>query len=262
MTTRGRKLPAGFWKGSTSTKKRPARLAPKTKKAVQKIVKQTIARATENKLIGWLSEINTAHNSPIGAADCVPLVQQIATGTSAQQRVGDRIKPKSLRLRGVVSFMTDTANTNQNLYVRLIIASQKNIKVGSEVVAGGVDASHLLRPGYVGGDQIAFSGVTRNLYEPLNKDLFRVYMDKVIKLAPAAITGGGKEQQPMYSARYSFRMKQLPSFLTYDDGNGDWANNFAPFFCMGYAFSDGQSDLPTYTRLINNCSAFLEYEDA
>lgn len=262
MSLRPRKLPKGFWKGSTG-KPRPARLAPKTKKAVTKIVKSVIARNQENKMIGWLTEENVAHNTAIGAADCVPLVQQIAPGVSAQQRVGDRIKPRSLRVKGVVSFQPDTCTTQQNLYVRIIIASQKNLKVGSEIVAGGVDTAHLLRPGYVGGDQIAFSGLTRNLTEPINKDLFRVYLDKVVKLTVSSVTGGGKEQMPLYSARYSFRMKQMPAYLTYDDGNGNWANNFAPFFCMGYAFSDGTGpDLPTYTRLINNCSTFLEYEDA
>jgi len=229
---------------------------------VTKIVKAVIARDTENKLIGWETEAAVNHNSPIGPADCTPLVQQISQGVTSQSRIGDRIKPKSLRVRGVVSFMPDTCTTSQNLYVRLLILAQKNIKVGSVIAGGGVDTDHLLRPGYVGGDQTPFSGITQNLYEPINTDLFRVYMDKVVKLNCSVITGGGREQQPLYSARYSFRMKKMPQTFTYDDGNGDWVNNFAPFFCMGYAFSDGTTD-PTITlRLHNQCSTFLEYEDA
>lgn len=259
----GRKAPAvakSIRKGRVRVR---TTLAPKTKKAVTAVVKSVIARNQENKMIGWLTELNTPHNTAIGPADCVPLIQQIAPGVSAQQRVGDRIKPRSLRLRGIVSYTPDTCNTTQNLYVRIIIASQKNIKTGADVFAGSVDTAHLLRPGYLGADQTAFTGLTHNLYEPINRDLFRVYLDKVIKLAPSLTTGGGREQQPLYLARYSFRMKQMPANLTYDDGNGNWPNNFAPFITMGYAFSDGTGpDLATFTRIVNNCSAFLEYEDA
>lgn len=192
----------------------------------------------------------------------MPLLQQIAQGVSAQQRVGDRIKPKSLRMRGVVSFMSDTCNTLQNVYVRLLVLAQKNIKVGSAITAGGVDTDHLLRPAYAGSDQEAFAGLTRNLYEPINTDLFTVYMDKVVKLTCSLATGGGREAMPLYSARYSFTMKKLPAALTYDDGNGDWANNCAPFFAMGYAFPDGTTDLVITRRFINTCSSILQYEDA
>jgi len=228
---------------------------------VTALVKREIGRQTENKMIGWQVENNVLHNSAIGAADCVPIVQQISPGTGAQQRIGDRVKPKSLILRGVVSFLPDTCNTTQNLYVRLLILSQKNIKVGSQVTGGGVDTAHLLRPGYVGADQAPFAGLTHNLYEPINKDLFHVYMDKVVKLTCSLVTAGGREQMPSYSARYYKKVK-LPATLTWDDGNGNWANNFAPFFAMGYAYSDGSTDPAITTRFTNTCSAFLEYEDA
>lgn len=225
------------------------------------IVKKVISRLSEDKMIGWVVENNVHHNSAIGAADCVPVVQQIAPGVSAQQRSGDRIKPKSLTVRGTVSFMPDTCTTTQNFYIRLVILAQKNIKVGSDVAAGGVDVAHLLRPGYVGADQVAFDGTTLALNAPINTDLFRVYADKIIKLTACAVPGGAVEQQPMYSARYSYTFKELPANLTFDDGNGNWANNFAPFMALGYAYSDSTTDLPTFTRFTNTASAFLKYED-
>jgi len=229
---------------------------------VTKIVKAVISRNQEDKVIGWRIEDGVNHNSAIGPADCTPLVQQIGQGVTAQSRVGDRVKPKSLRLRGVVSFTPETCTTTQNVYVRLMVLAQKNIKVGSDVAGGGVDTNHLLRPAYVGSDQQAFAGLTRNLYEPINTDLFTVYMDKVVKLTCSLVSAGGREAQPLYSARYSFSMKKLPAALTYDDGNGDWANNMAPFFCMGYAFPDGTTDPSITLRLINTCSSILQYEDA
>lgn len=228
-----------------------------------------IARNLENKLVGWPVELNVQHNRSIGAADCYPLVQEIvpidsAVGNTSQQRMGDRIKPKSLKVKGVVSYTPDTCNTAQNVYVRIIIASQKSIKVGSQVQAGNVAANQLLRPGYqgLGLDQVPFSGSTIDLNAPINKDLFRVYMDKTIKLSPSNVSAGGREAMPQYSARWSHTFKQLPSTLTYDEAHGDWANNFAPFVALGYAFPDGTLDALTYTRIIHNVSSFLEFEDA
>lgn len=236
------------------------RAAPARKRTTA-LVKQVISKLAEDKMIGWQLEDNVTHNSPIGAADCVPVVQQIAPGVSAQQRSGDRVKPKSLTVRGIVSFTPDTCTTTQNVYVRLLILAQKNIKVGNDVAAGSVDSAHLLRPGYVGGDQVSFDGTTKALNAPINTDLFRVYMDKTVKLTASLVAAGGREAMPQYSARYSYTFKELPANLTWDDGNGNWANNFAPFFCMGYAFPDGTADPVITQRLINNCSAFLKYED-
>lgn len=229
---------------------------------VKRMVKREVAKNLENQLISWDVEPNVAHNSPIGPADCKPIVQEIAPGDTAQQRKGDRLKPKSLTVRGVVSFDNGDLNTSQDVYVRVVIASQKNIKVGSAVAGGGVDTDHLLRPGTVGADQIAFTGQTMDLNYPINKDLFRVYYDKTFKLTSMNVTAGSCEANGGYSRRWSYRFKQLPASFTYDDGNGNWANNFAPFLAIGYAFSDGTGPDTVTTRIRSHVNARLEYEDA
>lgn len=229
---------------------------------VTKIVKAQIAKEVENKQIGWAAELDTQHNSGITSADCYPLVQQISQGTTAQTRDGDRIKPKSLKVRGIVSFNSDDCNTSQNVYVRVLILAQKNIKVGSSVAAGGVDADRLLKPSLVATPESPFAGNTFDLLTPVNTELFRVYMDKIIKLAPANVAGGAREAMPMYSARWSKTFKQLPASLTYDMGNGNWANNFAPFVALGYAYPDGTSPDTITTKLIHSVLSVLDYEDA
>jgi len=229
---------------------------------VTAIVKKTLARNIENKMIGWAVERDVQHNSPIGAADCYPVVQQISQGVTAQSRQGDRLKPKSLRVKGLVSLQPDTCTTAQNLYVRILILAQKNIKTGAAVAGGGVDAARLLRPGLVATPETAFDGSTEALAYPVNRDLFRVYYDKVIKLAPSVVTGGGREAMPLYSARWAYNFKKLPAGFSYDAGNGDWTNNFAPFMAVGYCYSDGSAGDTLTTRLISNTTAFFEYEDA
>jgi len=206
-----------------------------TKAAVKAEVNRAISRRLENKQVGWAVELNTQHNSAISSADCYPLVQQIGQGTIATRREGDRISPRFLKVRGVLSWNADDCNTTQNIYARIVIASQKNIKTGAAVAGGGVDASRLLKPSLDATPETQFAGNTMDLNTPINTELFRVYMDKVVKLTVSLVSAGGREAMPMYSARWSktFKKSHLPASLTYDSGNGDWANNFAPFVAMG-----------------------------
>lgn len=207
------------------------------------------------------------HNSSITAGDCEPLIQQIApidspSGNTEQQRMGDRIKPKSLKVKGIVSLnQTNPPQSNQPIYVRILILSQKDIKLGSSVLGGSVDTSNLLQPAFAGtgNDQTPFVGATQDLLYPVNKQKFKVYMDKVIKLTPV-VSSGSREQNPGYCAKYSYRFKSLPTSLTYDDGAGDWPNNFAPFVCVGYAYADNSSE--DVLRVQHNCYSTLEFEDA
>lgn len=241
-----------------------------TKAGVLAVVRRMIARNLENKFIGWKVEQDVAHNSPIGAADCEPVVGAItpidsATGNTSQQRMGDRIKPKSLTVKGVITFNNDQPlNTTQNFLVRVLILAQKNIKNGSTVLGGGVDTNRLLRPGFatgVGSDQVPFGGTPMDVMSPINTDLFRVYYDRVFKLSGQLVTGGAREQQNC-TIRWKYNFKDLPSTLTFDEGSGDWANNFAPFVAIGYAYADGSVPDTLASRLLTNTVSFLSFEDA
>lgn len=229
------------------------------------LVKQMIGRNLQNKRVGFQIEQSVNHNSAISGADCEPIVGEIlpindnSTQNTGSMRVGDRITPKSLTVRGVVSLNPGNAgSTQQDIYVRVVVAAQKSIKVGSQVLAGSVDANRLLKPGFAANDQVPFTGATEELSYPINTDAFKVYYDKVFKLH-ASINGG---QFPAYSKRWSYRFKSLPTALTFDDGNGDWVNNFAPFVAIGYAYSDGTSPDVATTRLITQTTSFLDFEDA
>lgn len=236
-----------------------------TKAGVLAVVRRMIARNNENKAIGNLLEQDVGHNSAISAADCLPILPQIepidsAAGNTAQQRMGDKIKPKSLVVKGVVTAIKEQAGENQDMYVRIIIATQKNLKTGAQVT-GGVDTARLLRPALpgTGNDQVPFAGNTEELCYPVNKDLFRVYYDKVHKLAPCSVSG--IETQPGQTYRWSYKFKQLPASLSFDEGNGDWPNNFAPFYCCGFAWADGSSPATT-VRIRTQTYSYFEFEDA
>lgn len=237
------------------------------KAGITDIVKTLLGRKTENKGVGWTIENSVVHNSSIGTADCQPLIQQIGqldvtTGvSSAVQRIGDKIQPKSLRVRGVISLLGNQSTT-QTFYVRVLILAQKDIKVGSQVNTA-VNSAALLRPMLntaPGADQVAFSGTTQSLMYPVNADLFRVYYDKIIKVC--ATNDGAVEENPHRCFTWSYNFKALPANLTYDEGNGDWANNFAPFVAVGYAYADGTGPDVATTRIVSNTYSLLTFEDA
>lgn len=239
-----------------------------TKAGVLAVVRKMLAKNIENKHIGSAVEEDVQHNSAIGSADCKPLVPEISpidstAGTTACQRIGDRIKPKSLTVSGVVSLNPAYyPNSHGDIYVRVLIASQKDIKVGSRIVSGDVDAGNLLKPSYPGlsTETTAFDGETLDLAYPYNTDKFRIYYSKTFKLSLAK--EDSVEQWARNSFRWSYTFKDLPANFTYDEANGDWPNNFAPFFAIGYAYGDGSSPDVATLKLISNTYSLLAYEDA
>lgn len=231
------------------------------KKVLVSMVKRVISQGRENRAIGNQVEKVVLHNSPIGSADCYPIIPDIVKGDDSFQRQGDRITPKSLRVKGLISFSQLLAyGAQKDVYVRVMILSQKNIKTGLQIAAGAVDSAHLLRPNLPLAPQVAYDGTTSVAQYPINTDLFRVYMDKTIKLTGTALSA--IEQISRFSARWSYTFKQLPASLTFDEGNGDMPNNFAPFVCVGYSFCDGSPPETATTRILSDTFSLLTYEDA
>lgn len=218
-----------------------------------------ISKDAENKEAGWRIDDNL-HNSAITAADCYSVIQDIGEGTGGSERLGDRIKPKSLVVRGDIHINPGYNPDTRVMYVRVIIASQKNVKQ-SAAGALPIDADHLLRPALTGGPtETNFNGQIAALRYPVNDNKFRVYMDKVFKLVPTAAASGF----PLVQSQFSFtkKFKQLPASLTYDEGGGDFCNNFAPFVAVGYCYADGGVPDTINQRVQTHIWSKLTYEDS
>lgn len=227
------------------------------KAQVISLMRKMLHQNTENKEVGWRIQANVAHNSGITNADLVPIVPQIVSGTDGSSRLGDRVKPLSLIVKGVVSVWENP--DTRPFYVRIIMASQKDVKVGSKVGLD-TDPQHLLRTAIPGASEIAFSGNRQELDYYVNDNKFKVYYDKQFLITPSTAASG----QPQKGSQFKFSktFKSLPSQFSFDEGNGDWVNNFAPFFAIGYAYADGGAPDTVTTRI--NCEAYarLTYEDA
>lgn len=248
---------------------------PMSAKAVRQIAKSVVSKAAEDKFVSVSTM--TSHNSTISsAAECYPMVPQITQGNGDFQRIGDKVRGKYLYIKGMVQYNTaylDLLSTGQTTFVppatlRVLILSQKNIKVGSEV-STAADVAHLLKDNVGTGTARAYtSGVFDNV-APINKDLFRVHMDKKIKLNfrdTNYFAGGGNAVQAGMVGNdrtkyFSCRIK-CPATLTFDDGNGNWPNTFAPFLCMGGVNDDGSAPYTVGTPYRLTALSTLYFEDS
>jgi len=214
----------------------------------------------ENKEIGNRFQANVVHNSAISNADLVPLIPEIASGTDGSTRLGDRIKPLSLMVKGVVS-INENPDTRP-FYVRVMMLTQKDVKVGSKV-GTDTDPAHLLRTAIPGASEIPFAGNRAELNYYVNDNKFKVLYDKQFLIAPVSTTGLGAGNSAQFSQfKFAKKIKSLPAHFSFDEGNGDWVNNYAPFFAVGYAYADGGAPDTTTTRISVEAYSRLVYEDA
>lgn len=221
------------------------------------LMRKMIHKNVENKEIGFRVE-ETLHNSAIGNGDIVPIVPQIPDGLDGSSRIGDRIKPLSLEVRGVISLSEENPDTKP-MYVRVMILSQKDVKVGSRV-GTDTDPDHLLRPAIPGSGEVPFLGNRMELNFPVNDNKFKVYYDKKFLLAPVSAASGNAGSLSQFT--FTKYLKTLPAHLSFDEANGDWPNNFAPFFCVGYCYADGSGPDTVQTRVSTSIYSRLTYEDA
>lgn len=232
------------------------------KASVMALVKKMIGKDQENKMRCLRIETGVLHNSAISAADCRSIIPQISQGTESYERIGDRIRPKSLVVKGTITISPEQPADNRVLYVRLLLLAQKNIKVAGQVNAGGVATGQLLRPNVgPGTTEIQYTGSTHNIHDPINRELFRVYMDKTVKLCPVDQATSVETRAPTaYSFSYSF--KDLPASLTFTEDNPTFPNNFAPFFALGYAYADNGAPDVVALRVTSTVASYLTFEDA
>lgn len=228
--------------------------------AVRAIAKATLSRQMEDKHAVW-NVVSTNHNSSISPADCTFVVQPISQGADSNQRIGDRIRPKWLKVSGTVAI--DTAYMNSTLPTvsldpiecRVLCLHQKDVKSSSGGSAQ-IDTSRLLRLS----DGAPYTGGIYDNQMPVNTDKFRVVYDRKIRLVPqqGQVYDG---VLPQAYRDFSFKIK-CPASLSFDGGNGNVPNNFAPFVCLGYNYPSGRGADIANTPVKLSYTTHLIYEDA
>jgi len=219
-----------------------------------------INKDTENKERGYLVEDGVTHNSAISDADVVPILGSIPQGTTSLTRLGDRVKPKSLIVSGVVGLNPDYNPDNKQLLVTVLILQAKDKKTNA-LVAAGAGLADLLKPNIAGTEQVPFDGSTMRSTFPINTDKFRVHYHLKRVLSPGTLAMGPREFDHFRFVKI-ISSKSMPASLTWDEGTGDDCNNFAPFLVVGYSYLDGTAPDVANRRLITHISSTFQFEDA
>lgn len=240
-----------------------------TAKAIRNVVKSVIRKEAETKLVSTRQD-QSFNSSISGAGECYPVMPGISQGTDDYQRIGDKVRGRWLYIKGHLQYNAAYLNTpGANNYVppstvRLMILSQKNIKSNAQLGTPGVDVVHLLKDNVGTGVGRAYVGAMTDNLAPINRDLFKVHMDRKVKMnaiyqsSDGSGTGSWIGQRAYY---FTCRIK-LPATLYFDDTNGDNPNNFAPFFCMGSVLEDGSSPFSVQTPYRVTFLSTAYYEDA
>lgn len=259
-------------------KKRPAVKNPRVKgvsktaaAAVRKIAKAVVKRETEDKYVSTQGAV-LFNSSITSSSECYPMIPQITEGTGDFQRIGDKVRGKYLYIKGYLQYnlnYLEFAVGNQYLppvTARVMILSQKNVKVGNDV-STRIDVAHLLKDNVGTGTARPYNGGLLDNLAPINKDLFKVHMDKKIKLnwvqrGDQTNTGDtgfgvGNDRTKYFRCRI-----KLPASMTFDDGNLDWPNNCAPFLCFGAVNDDGTTKYSVGTPFRLGWISTAYFEDA
>lgn len=258
-----------FYKKRPAVRKPRAGVSKTAAKTVKNIVKAELSRQAEDKLVSILT--TKTHNSAISsAADCYQLVPNCSRGADPNERVGDTIRPKRLKVQIKVRLEDRHYDANNNLLypikVRVLILKQKNIKSYNQM-ATVFDSAHLLRTYENGsGLEIGYTGDTNDDMRMINTDLFDVLMDKKITLRPQYSVFGATADDIKYPVLPNevvvTKYLRVPAKLLYDDGNGNTCNNYCPFACLGYTYIPGIAGDVTTTQVTCTVLSSLYYEDA
>lgn len=194
---------------------------------------------------GW-SDQNQLITSNVGDLKrCIPVVTQ---GTGDDQRIGERISPKSLVVKGTVAVNINgpngTVNDPHDLYVVIYFVQHVTLKSYYALNTFN-DFTQLLNTGEA--STAAFQGFQRDLDLPVEKTYYRLLKKKVIPLRWAGITQAPVPSTGIvsvanahtYNAHYSVNLsKHLPKTLQYPEptatnGTNDPTNS-SIFMCMGF----------------------------
>lgn len=262
MTTRPRRLPAGFWKGSTTTRKRRApqkSLAPRQRKAVTAIAKRVFNRKTETKYVSSNTP-EYAYTAVYGSTypqggipqiyGCLP---QLPLGDSSYTRDGNKITPTrhvtDLRFVFNDDAILDAGGAKPasqagwDITVHVWYGFAKRYKQLNDavIVNGGQLLDEHLQDGH--GAEYQWGGLLLDELKDINTEVFQLKHKKMRLYKNAGLANVGDVVAPALSTPMSEakRMRltwKAPKVLTYADENHILPENYAPIIIVGYCHND------------------------
>lgn len=226
---------------------------PSKKLATVATVKKLINRTREVKLIGQV--LTTQQQAFINSPGMfLPLIPALAQGDTDNQRTGNKIRPRGLRVAVTVTYGDSpvTPIASNVIYFRILALSDKKMRHIPLAIAQ-TDPSHLLDSGT---GEHAYLARIQDYQAPVNPEAYTLHKD-----IRGQFTFGTSEINPRKSYTYVFNIK-CPKVLDYLD-NQTFPSNFAPMIVMGYSFADGTiPGTDQFTPVKMDLATTLYYDDA
>lgn len=238
-----------------------------------KAVKKVIDRDTETKQ-AWYSSGNslTQFNSGINSAgDMLQVVPNINVGTNTNERIGSKLKAKSLTIKGHIRYNTNDipdVNYPACVYVRMMVVSPKYRSNYTDNTGSTFPLTALLKKG---GATSAWTGVFSDMNAPINTDMFTVHAQRRFYLNQSVFPTVGAAAP---SATVSADVKNLIKFfniplrvknkiLRYDNSLSSnlLPTNYSPIILLGFCYMDGTSPDTISTPLGMEYIVDFRYED-
>jgi len=246
------------------------------------LVKSYIDRFSETKYRGK-DVVTSTFNSTIASAaeiyGIMPSIPKNATDSiSAFGRLGDKIKPKSLKVHGHVAL--GVTGAYKRIVARVFVLTAKNIKNAAQ--KSTIDIVHMINDGQTDGG-VGFNGTVQRRNFPVNKNLFNVLSDRSYELCQATQTsttvaasgatgpveGGATPLDGFISsdcnakswATFSLDIP-CPATLMYNSAQGDDPTNWYPFVVIGYTNLDNAAGSTSGTEVYVSISSMISFDDA
>jgi len=160
----------------------------------------------------------------------------LSQGTNQSQRIGNRINPTSLKLRGCISIINSSITAN--MFFRIIVLRKK---AGVDSTAGFYGNLFQL-----GGTAIAPGGTLLDCMRTVNKDFFTVVKQKIIFIGSSDSATSVMPGNTTATARmFTFDLSKHCPRLQYNDGT-TFPQNWGLYCCIvpvnanGVATTNGQ----------------------
>lgn len=241
------------------------------KKSVTAICKKVLGRKAETKQ-AYVEPTSAAFNTQssnnfdvtpnITQTNMYQLCPEITLGTTMSNRIGNKINPKGLYVKGHVygDWLDITANNEsfQTIYVRIMAVSDKQNPVDSLAYNAFSNSKDVLLQKGATATNFLFNDQT-SLYRPINTDRFNVYFNKVIKLCSySANVGTANVDQAQGLRRFSFKIP-MKEIWKYDDTNSRPTNISMPVLLIGYCPADNRNITLGATTNFLRCTYYTDF---
>lgn len=246
----------------------------KQKIAIKKITKIVDKRIHKNNETKSCFTVQSAINidctitpvTDINAARFV--IPTMTKGTDDNDRIGDQIKPMSIKVMGHINTEASTNFTYERsrYFVRVMIIQPKSFSSQSDIIANAATwLGTLLKKG---GTTASFTGIYGDIWADINSDAITTYFDKVYYVErpynanPAANTNNNVTGRNVVRFKYNFKVKSKK--LKYDDSIDSGTSNtqFNPLILVGFVPVIGVAGTAGQNDIQLNYVSYMKYEDS